>query len=184
MKSVKSYYNTDIANSGAGSPDKYAKYKVHVLGMKVPKKGVNSKGKTSVAELDYSIEKTGPEKVIRVPYAYLYVLTNGKDEYKGRKVHVYYMPAKYAKPKGKGYDEAAIMVKVLDFGRPTWGSQHKDLHGGLKGRVAKFVLKGIGKREILAWHLEIWGDKEKVVDKSEVLSLGAGVGKQWWKRMR
>ncbi len=184
LNSIKSYYNTNVGGEGNG-PDKYAKYKVHVIDMKVPKKGVNSKGKTSVAELDYSVEKTGPEKVIRVPYAYLYVLTRGKDEYKGRETHFYCMPTKHAKPrKSKGYDEAAIMARVLDFGRPTWGLHRKDLHGGLKGRVAKFVLKGIGNRKILAWHLEIWGDKEKVVDKTEIVYPEAGVGKQWWKRMR
>jgi len=185
LKTVKSYYNTDVPTGGA-APNKCAKYKVTVLDLKIPKKGVDSKGKTAVVELQYSIHKEGAGKPIRAPYAYLYILTRGKDEYSGRKVHFYYLPKK-SKPKGKGYDEAAILEKVLDFGRPTWNSDRKNIKGGLNGRVAKFPLKGVGDKKILAWHLEIWGDKEKVVEKDgkgDFDLKGASVGKDWWKRMK
>jgi len=185
LKSIKAYYGTDVATDG-GAPDKYAEYKVSVLDLKIPKKGVDAKGKTAVVELQYSIHKEGKEKAIKVPYAYLYILTRGKDEFSGRKVHFYYLPKK-SKPKGKGYDEAAILEKVLDFGRQTWSSDRKNIKGGLNGRTAKFPLKGVGDKKILAWHLEIWGGKEKVVDKSGVGDFdlkGAKVGKEWWKRLK
>jgi len=185
LKSIKSYYDTDVPTGGE-APDKCADYKVTILDLKVPKKGVDSKGKTAVVELQYSIHKDGSGKSIKVPYAYLYVLTRGKDEYSGRKVHFYYLP-KQAKPKGKGYDEAAILEKVLDFGRSTWNSDRKNIKGGLNGRVAKFPLKGVGDKKVLAWHLEIWGSKGKLLEKDgkgDFDLKGGHVGKDWWKRLK
>lgn len=182
---IKSFYQTDLADSANEVPGDFADYTVKILDVKVPKKGYDSKSKTSKAEIEYSISRKGKSPRVKVPYFYFYVITPGKNEVSGRQVHRYYYP-KHAKPKGKDYDEAAIMAELADFGRPIWNNKNRDLKGKLNGKLITFDLKGIGKRNILAWHLEVWGNDKKIVDKTQdMMQLdGRKVGKHWWKRYR
>ncbi len=184
LKKIKAYYDSDVDVSRESLPDKYIDYKVTVLDIKVPKKGENSKGKTEYVEVNYSIsKKKGDGKKIKVPYFYLHILTTGKDEYSGRQIYQYYTP-KQAKPKGKGYDVAAILTRVVDFGRPEWEISRAKARTNLMGKKLKFKLKGIDKRVILAWHLEIWGNEGKIYEKNNVKCPEFGIGKSWWKRLK
>ncbi|NOY75678.1 MAG: hypothetical protein GXP32_07780 [Kiritimatiellaeota bacterium] len=184
LKTVKAYYSTNVTSVGNNDPREFSKYKVVVSNIKAPKKGVDHKNKTSVFTFAYDVNKKSKSlKKIRAPYFYLYVLTTESDEYGHRRVYRYYVP-KIAKPKGKGYDEAAIMAKLSDFKRPIWNSDRKDFHGGLSGRKISISLKSVKKRKVLAWRLEVWGDSEMVYQKSEVQYPESRVGKKWWRRIR
>jgi len=184
LKDVKAYYNTDIDTGGDSDPQKYVDYKISILSINVPKNGekkVGSKMKTDSVEIEYTISKKGGDgERFKVPYFYLHVLTPGKDEFDGRKVYSYYYP-KNAKPKGKSYDVAAILAEVQDFGRPTWDIDRSKVRTSLLGKKINIDLKSVGERKILAWHLEVWGNEDKIYEKDEVQYPEAGIGKNWWK---
>jgi len=182
IKKLRAFYQTDLSDSN-DMPDEFADYNVSILDIQVPKQGVDSKKKSSKAIIEYSISRKGSKHRIKFPYFYFYVITPGKNEVSGRKVYRYYYP-KQAKPKGKAYDEAAILAELADFGRPVWNAKNRNLKGKLNGRKVEFSLKSIGKRKIIAWHLEVWGNDKKLIDKSgNVMNLdGRRVGKRWWKR--
>lgn len=183
-KTVKAYYSTNISNVNNTAPDDFAKYKVTVFNIKSPKKGVNAKDKTSKFTFGYNVNRSkSSSKRLRSPYFYLYILTRGKDDYSHRHVYRYYKP-KSAKPKGKGYDIAAILAKLSNFKRPVWNSDRKDLQSGITGRKVTFYLKGVKERKVLAWRLEVWGDSDIVYQKSEVQYPEYKVGKNWWRRIR
>lgn len=183
IKKIKSYYGTDLDDSSDEIPGEFSDYSVKILDVKIPNEGVDSKKKAEDAEIEYSIQKKGKSPRIKVPYFYLYIITPGKNEVSGRQVHRYFYP-KQAKPKGKDYDEAAIMAELNDFGRPNWNTHYRNIKGKLQGNKITFSLKGIGKRKILAWHLEVWGNDSKIVDKTENMMhfFGSKVHKNWWKR--
>ena len=181
----KAYYSTDISLESQETPDTYVKYKVTVGNITCPSKGLNSKKKPSLFQFDYSVVKQkSKSKKLKVPYIYLYVLTTGKDEYSNRRVFRYYKP-KMAKPKGKGYDVAAILEKLSEFKRPNWSSERMENNARhLLGRKVAIPLKGIKNRKILAWRLEIWGNSDIVYQKGEVCRPEYRVGKKWWMRIR
>ncbi|MBN1863552.1 MAG: hypothetical protein JW808_01490 [Victivallales bacterium] len=183
---IKSYYGTDLPESVGDVMGEYAEYGISVLDIKAPDKGVDSKNKTAEIEVEYSISRKDSNPKIKVPYFYLYVLTPGKDEVSGRQVHTYTYP-KQAKGGKKGYDEVAIMKDLADFGRPVWHAAEHNLKGKISGRKISFSLKGIGKRDILAWHIEVWGNKDKIYEKTEKvmhLDRRAAIGENWWKRLQ
>jgi len=184
LRTIKAYYSTDIKSATNSTPDQFAGYRVTVFDIKAPKKGVDSKDKTAKFTLRYNISrKGGSTKTIRVPYFYHYILTNGKDEYSRRQVYSYYVP-KQAKPKGKGYDMAAILARLNDFSRPVWHHDRENFHGGLMGRKIEFELRGVKDRKVLAWRLEVWGNSKRLYQKTEVQYPSAKVGKKWWKRLK
>ena len=183
LRQFKAYYDADIKTGDESSPDKYIDYKVNIINTKVPKRGINSKKKTENFEIQYTIsKKSGTGKKLKVPFFYLYILTTGKDDNGARKIYDYYSPSK-AKPKGKGYDVASILAKVLDFGRPEINLEHTKARNKLMGKTVKISLKSIGDRKILAWHLEVWGNTKKIYEKTGVEYPEAGIGKHWWKRL-
>lgn len=186
---IKSYYGTDIEGGGGEAVGSFSDYKVSIISVDMPKDGYKSKSKkkkkrttTTKCEVEYSISRKGKSKRIKVPYFYLYVIVPGKDEVSGRSVYRYYYP-KHAKPKGKDYDEAAIMKELLDFGRPVWNSDHHRVKGGLHGKKVSFNLSGIKNRKIIAWRLEVWGGDTMVAEKEEKIRglNNKKVGKNWWK---
>ncbi len=183
VSKLKSFYRTDLKSTTEDMPGEFADYTVKIIDVKMPKKGVDSKGKTSKCEINYTISKKGKGEKVKVPYFYLYVITPGKNEVSGRQIYRFIYP-KQAKPKGKGYDEAAIMAKLTEFSRPTWHSDRHNLRGKLHGKTISFELSGVKKRPILAWHLEIWGNGEKLVSKDQnMMQLnGHKVSKNWWKK--
>ena len=184
LKVFKAYYEADIKEGEEASPDKYIDYKVHIINIKVPKKGVDSKKKKESIEIQYTIsKKSGSGKKMKVPYFYLYVLAADNDGDEHRKIYSYYTPKK-AKLKSKGYDVASIISRVLDFSRPELRIENMDARNQLMGKTVKMVLTGMADRKVLAWHLEVWGNKEKVYEKSSIESPERGIGKNWWKRSR
>jgi hypothetical protein len=187
LKLLKAYYNTDIDTGGDTDPKKYVDYKVNIITMKVPERGqktVSGKKKTESVEIEYTLSKKGKEgDKIKAPYFYLHILTTGKDEYDERKVYSYSYP-KQAKAKGKSYDVAAILAEVLDFGRPVWDIDKARIKTSLSGKKFKIDLKSIGTRKILAWHIEVWGNEDRILEKDRVVDPRAGIGKTWWKRKR
>ncbi len=186
VSKIRAYYNTDLPESAGGDVmGEYADYSITVLDVKVPKTGVDSKSKTSEIEVEYTISRKDSNPKIKVPYFYLFVLTPGKDEVSGRQVHTYTYP-RQAKGSKKGYDEVAVMKELADFGRPVWHADEQNLMEKISGRKISFSLRGVGKRDILAWHLEIWGNTEKLYEKTEkVMHLDArAVGDNWWKRLQ
>ena len=184
LRQFKAYYDTDIKTGDESSPDKYVDYKVNIIDIKVPKKGVNSKKKTESVEIEYTIsKKSGTGKKLKLPYFYLYVLTTNKENDGGRKIYSFYTPSK-AKPKGKGYDVASILVKVLDFSRPERRLENTKARNSLMGKTIKINLKSLSDRKVLAWHLEVWGNRDKIYEKTETKVSGIGIGKNWWKRLK
>lgn len=181
----KAYYSTDISLESQETPDNYVNYKVTVVNISCPSKGLDSKKKPSLFKFEYSVVKQKSKfKKLKAPYIYLYVLTTGKDEYSHRRVFRYYKP-KTAKPKGKGYDVAAILEKLSEFKRPNWSTERLENRArNLMGRKVSIPLKGIKTRKILAWRLEIWGNSDIIYQKSEVCRPEYKVGKKWWMRIR
>jgi len=101
IKKIKSFYKTNFEGGLNELPGEFSDYTVKIFDVKMPKKGVDSKGKTETCAINYSITRKGPSKKIKRPYFYLYVITPGKDGASGRKIYRYVYP-KQAKPKGKG----------------------------------------------------------------------------------
>ncbi len=190
LDSIASYSKTNTSATGEQTED-LAPYKVSIIDIKVPKTGEDKEGNTEEFVISYSISKEKSEsKRIKVPYFYLYVLISGDNETDERKILRFLWPDK-AKPKGGGYDVPAIMERVQAFDRMTWGDDEDtpSLDNKITGREVSFPLKKVGKRHILAYHLEIWGNTEKIAEKSEVmtqvnlnLSGNLKVGKNWWER--
>jgi len=184
LRLFKAYYDADINTGEESSPDKYIDYKINIIDIKVPKKGTNSKKKTASVEIQYTIsKKSGTGKKLKVPYFYLYILTTDKDDNGRRKIYSYYAP-KQAKPKSKGYDVASMLAKALDFSRPEWNIEHTKARNKLMGKTVKMELRSISDRKVLAWHLEVWGNKDKIYEKSGIESPEGGIGKNWWKRSK
>ena len=183
---IKSFYKTDLRHSTGEVPGEFSDYTVSIINVKMPPKGyVTKKGKNTISqcEIEYSISRKDSSPKIKVPYFYLYIIVPGKNEVSERKIYRYLYP-KHAKPKGRGYDEAAIMKELSDFGRPVWNSKHRNIKGNLAGKELNIALKGVKNRKILAWHLEVWGNSEKLIDKTEDLMQldGRRVSKNWWRR--
>ena len=183
-KLLKAYYNSNIKSGEESDPDKYLDYKVNIIDIKVPDKGIDSKDKTESVTIEYTIsKKSGEGKRIKVPYFYFYVLVPSKDGYGERAIYSYYSPSD-AKISSKGYDAAAILEKVLEFGRHTWDMNHAKLTTKLMGKTVSFSLKSVGNRKILAWHLEVWGNKDKIYEKSTTVHPERGISKNWWLKLK
>lgn len=191
LNSITSYYKADIeGGAGAGGiPGEYADYKIKIFSVEMPETGEDKDGNTEFCELQYSISMANSKiKKIKVPYFYLYVLTARTSETGERKIYRYYYPDE-AKPKGKGYDQAAIMTKVSGFDRPVWDSSETEatlrggvsLSGGLSGRKVRFELKKIENKRILSYHLEIWGNNSIAAEKTWN-DIGVKVAENWWER--
>lgn len=184
LKMIESFYNTDLESSSGTIPEEYAEYTVSIQNIDMPKKGEDSKGKTESCVIEYSINrKSGTGKKAPFPYFYLYVLTSGKNDEGGREIFRYHYP-KDAKIKSKSYDRAAILKVLSELDRPM---THFGRGSGLRAAMnmgakeIKFALKGVDKRHILAYRLEVWG-KDDLIKEKEDREIGVKVGKKWWER--
>lgn len=183
LKSIESFYGTDLGDSASSIPGEFADYKVNISEIKMPERGEDSKGKTEICEIKYTITRTTSETDrIKVPYFYLYVLTrSGGDG--DRDIYRYYHPNN-AKIKGKTYDEAAILKNVNAFDRKTIHLDEARTNNSLKNmgdREIKFELNEIGKRQIIAYRLEVWGNSERIAEKTWK-SMDFKVSERWWER--
>ncbi len=185
LKSIESFYETDLADGSNAIPGKFSDYKVSVVDVKMPSRGKNKDGEKESCEIKYLITKTDAQKnKIKFPYFYLYVLSTPDKEDGERKVYSYYYPDD-AKVKSKGgYDEAAIMKKVLGFDRRIVDYEEAQARSSMKNmgdRDIKIELDGINNRKIIAYHLEVWGNEKKVAEKVWK-DIDHKIGDHWWER--
>ncbi len=199
LKILKEFYDTDIQGGDSGDfDDNTATYTVQVSDIKCPRKGYKkSKGKnkkrktTTKFTIEYRIvkqDKSHKTDRIRRPYFYLYVYTNGPNEHRNGNIFKFYYP-KSAKVKNKVYNRAEIISAVSSFKRSIINlndNYNRMTHSGGLGRIAgerkaEILMKGIKLREILAYHLEVWG-KTDIVYEKDWRTTGVRLGKQWWIR--
>jgi hypothetical protein len=194
------YYDTDIE---AGSfEDNTCDYSVTVRKIDMPETGYeikktkkSKKRTTAECEIEFSVNKKlekGKSKSIRMPYFYLFVLTTSSESYGRRPVYTYYYPDE-AKVSSKTYDEAKIIEAVTAMKRPRLyknnstprlGKGHKSLSYTSGYKPIKISLKKIRGRRIIAYHLEVWGKKKKILEKNwrDSSYKTSDIGKNWWKR--
>jgi hypothetical protein len=188
LSSVASFSPSDASFAGGerSIPGEFSDYKVTISEVKAPAKGTDRNGKASSFEFSYTITRTNPEiNRIKAPYIYLYILVPPSNDSGEWEVLSFYHPNK-AKPKGKGYDEAAIMEVVKKFDRPTRDvTEHdRNLKRELKSfgdETVKFDMRGVKSRKLLAYHIEIWGN-DSIVAEKDWKDFDTKVGKKWWLR--
>ena len=186
LNSIASFSPSDTSSAGGSIPGEFSDYKIGTLEVKTNTKGTDKTGKSTSVAISYSISRTSPEiPRIKIPYVYLYVLMSPVNDSSEREILSFSAPSK-AKPKGKGYDEAAIMEVVNKFDRPTRNeTEHKrDAKADLKNfgdETVDFDLKGIKSRKLLAYHVEIWGN-DSIVAQKDWKDFETSVGEKWWQR--
>lgn len=187
LNTMKSYFQADLPEGNRGDlANDLADYAVRIIEVKMPKRGKDKDGETTSCKINYSIARKGSGPV-KFPYFYLYVICSRDSEAEERPIYRYCYPNE-AKPKGKGYDQAAVMTKLGAFNRPTIGedeqSDFKQETGNLSGREVTLSLKGIGNRNIIAYRLEIWGNEAIVANKEDKVDIleSRQVDKRWWER--
>jgi len=184
INKIESFYETNIGDSANSIPGEFADYKVNISDIKMPERGIDSKGKTGICEIKYSILRTSTDnKRFKVPYFYLFVLTAYREKDGERKIYLYYEPDE-AKIKAKRYDEAAILKQVNSFERRIVNFDDIRANINLKNmgdKELKIELKGIDNREIIAYHLEVWGNTQKIAEK-DWKSFDHKIGERWWEK--
>ncbi len=181
LKLLKSYFQSDIQGAESGSmPGEFGDYSVAFTKINFPDHGVDSKGNTASAELNFFLKGLDSlARRVKVPYVYVYVLCSRSDDTKARPIYRYYFPDT-AKPKAKNYDQAAVLEKLFAFDRPIWSTDDHSIHSGIRGRKWKFPLKEVKDRKILAYYIEVWGN-DSIVYKKERKSFGVTkLPERWW----
>jgi len=193
MNKLKGYYYTDVKNGGNFEED-VADYKISITDVRMPtyttekKKGHSSSSSSSKQEncvISYNLSRDNAKpNVYRVkePYFYIYLLLSGDKEHGERAVYSFYYPTKYAKPKGKssskgGYDRAAILSQLSNFDRPTIDLAH--VENKMSGREVTIQFKSLPHRKILAYHIEVYGTSDLILEKNWH-DFDGGHG-EWWK---
>ncbi|MFA6568743.1 MAG: hypothetical protein WCS96_11070 [Victivallales bacterium] len=188
LSSISSFSPSDTSSAGGerSIPGEFSNYKVTISEVKAPAKGADKDGKSTKFEFSYTVARTNPEiSRIKIPYVYLYILVPPNSDSGEWEVLAYSYPNK-AKPKGKGYDEAAILETVKKFDRPIRDEteHNRSIGNELKSfgdETVKFDLKGVKSRKLLAYHIEIWGN-DSIVAEKDWKDFDAKVGAKWWQR--
>ncbi|HCE42168.1 MAG TPA: hypothetical protein DET40_01300 [Lentisphaeria bacterium] len=197
LSSIATYSQTDATSGGTDKslPGEFSDYKITIMDVKSPDKdrisGTSSKTssaseKSAAVEIEYNLTRLNPEiKRIKAPYVYIYLLLPPSNDSGEREVVRYCFPDA-AKPKGKGYDEAAIKEKVNGFDRRIIdeGEREQNLRTELKNmgsEKVKFDLKGIRGRRLIAYHIEVWGT-DSIVAEKDWQDFDSNVSKKWWER--
>ncbi|MFA6291310.1 MAG: hypothetical protein WC637_05975 [Victivallales bacterium] len=178
--------DTSSAASDRSMPGDFSDYKITILDVKIPPKSSGKDGKSQVLEINYNLSRTSSEiPRIKVPYVYLYVLVpHGTDSGEWEVLSFAY-PSK-AKPKGKGYDESAILEEVKGFDRPIRNEDEHNRGMNIDLRhfgteQVKFDLKTLKSRKLLAYYIEIWGN-DSIVAQKDWKDIDTRVGEKWWLR--
>jgi hypothetical protein len=186
LNTITSFYSTDTGSDSGEIPGDFADYKVTIDDVKMPNKGEDTKGKDEKCVVSYTITRIDSKKDrIKVPYFYLHVLSSpAPDNPDGERNRYSYYHPDNAKPKGKGYDEAAIIQKVKSFDRRI--VDYNEIAAGrtvknLGDRKIGFDLKKIGKRTIIAYYLEVWGNDARITEKNWK-HLDHKIADRWWER--
>ncbi|MDX9861885.1 MAG: hypothetical protein RBS99_13325, partial [Rhodospirillales bacterium] len=116
---------------------------------------------------------------------YLYVICSRTSETEKRPIYRYCYPDE-AKPKGKDYDQAAVLARLNAFDRPILGEGERfRLTGnGLAGREVNFEMSSVRGRKIIAYRLEVWGNSKLIAEKTEKVDVfeSRDVAARWWER--
>jgi hypothetical protein len=187
LSSVSSFSPSDTSSAGVerSMPGEFSDYKITISDVKLPTK-VSDKDKSASFEIGYSIARLNSEiPRIKVPYVYLYILVSHSTDSGEWEVLSFSSPSK-AKPKGKGYDEAAIREEVKGFDRPTRDETDHSRYGKIDlksfgDEQVKFDLKSLKNRKILAYHIEIWGN-DSIAGEKTWKDFDTRAGDKWWTR--
>lgn len=201
LNQIASFYQANLKGDDAAPEGEFADYDVSIINIKMPTTGLDKssdkekEAKVSKCDVTFSIKRKGEHsdvKKVRAPYFHLYVLTHSDKDYGGRVIYRYSYPKDF-KVKGKSYDKASVMEVLDNFDRQAvYFDQSTSLahgsgvgkgfgKGGFNDRTAEFELKDVKSRKILAYYLEVWGDKDIVVTKNWA-SDGIGAGDRWWEK--
>jgi hypothetical protein len=188
LDKVASFSGTDISSGGGGGiPGEFTDYKITIDDIKMPDKGEDKDGKTEQCEVSYTLTRKNPKiDKMKVPFFYLYVLAAPSSGDEERKQLLYYHP-KEAKVKEKGgYDETAILEKVRGFDRRIVDYEEAlemtlTKRRNLGARKINFELKKVDTRKIIAYHLEVWGNDSKIVEKNWK-DIDYKIADRWWER--
>ncbi len=189
LGSIASFSPSDTSSAGGSIPGEFSDYTIGTLDVKAPTKGTDKDGKSSSFEISYSVIRTNSAiNRIKTPYVYLYVLVPPSNDSGEREILSFSYPSK-AKPKGKGYDEAAIIEVVNKFDRPIrdetdYDRTHRTNLKSFGDETVKFDLKGVKSRRILAYHVEIWGNDSIVAKKDweDDFSTNIRAKDKWWQK--
>jgi hypothetical protein len=184
LSSISSFSPSDTSSAGVerSIPGEFSDYKVIISDVKTP----TDKNKSLSVEIGYTLTRTNAAiPRIKTPYIYLYVLVSAGNDSGEWEVLSFSSPSK-AKPKGKGYDEAAIREEVNGFDRPirNENDHERNLKTNLKSfgeEHVKFDLKNLKSRKLHAYHVEIWGNDSVVAEKTWK-DIDTRVGDKWWQR--
>ncbi|MEI8247187.1 MAG: hypothetical protein WCI51_15250 [Lentisphaerota bacterium] len=195
LSQLVDYSDSDITG-GDSFDDNSADYTVTLIKVDMPKNGlikngVKSSSNPADCEVEYTINRKSSEGKdidrIKAPYFYLYVMAEGNDEYNNHNTFRFCYPAE-AKPGSDTYDESRILTAVQSLKRHTINledsrglSTSKKSGMGLGDRQVKIKLAKIGDHKIVAYHLEVWGKSEKIVEK-DWNEPGYAKDKKWWLR--
>ncbi|MDD3119181.1 MAG: hypothetical protein PHQ27_08390 [Victivallales bacterium] len=192
LNRIQGYYETDIKTED-GAVEELADYKISVM-IKAPRKGIalqkeKGRNKKVVETFDISyhispiLKKNGAKRV-KAPYFYLYVLFSGEDDsYGHRPMKIYYYP-KEAKGKShnKTPDRVSILTALNDFKRPTIYLDNLSLDNRIDNQQFQIAMKGAPvNRKIIAWHLEVYGNQELLLEKNDRTMNERVPNGQWWK---
>jgi len=191
LSQLTDYSDADTAG-GDAFEDNSADYTVNIVKVDMPKAGkvkVNDKSTVAECEIEYTIGRKSEEgkdiNRIKAPYFYLYVLTEGGDEYNNRHIFRFASPTE-AKPGSDTYDEARILTAIQSLKRPTINlenmhglSTSKKLGQGFGDREIKIKLDKVQERRIVAYHIDVWGKNEKIAEKDWSDTMYNG-DKKWW----
>ncbi len=180
---IKAYYDEDV-DADSALVGSLTSYKVNVSRIEIPDVGKSTKSKKKKeVELKLSLtlgaSKTRTKK-IRKPYVYIYLLTEleGDDNITERQVKVLSYP-KSARVSLKGYDVGKIMKEVLDSGRKTVNANNLSSFSDI---VVKLSTSLIGKRKIVAYYIEVYGNYDLIYQTTRKVGLSTSFNlpKKWW----
>jgi hypothetical protein len=194
---IKEFYSNDLKlGTGSADIDNTSEYSVTIMNVDMPKTGYKKTGKknkyvTTNCEIEYTLSVPFPKKddttnrdIVKYPYFYLAVLTEGSSEYGSRPVFRYTYPSKFKIKSKNNYNTAEIMEAVNSLKRPRI---HLDRvarmgRGSVSGqREIKIKLSKINSRKIIAYHLEVWG-KDKLITSKDWKDPGTRISEKWLKR--
>ena len=186
LSKINSYSNTDISSAAMeASCKEFDEYKVSIIDVKLKKHQADKKKHDVNCSIEYSISQKNKNLKLKRPYFYLYILLETD---KGRRKVVRFSNPKGVLPRGKGYSESTILKKLLSSDRKKFFQHKKKLKGGFEGRNINIRLSGIKYKNIIAWHVDVWGNTTLVASKSGSANLLFSKirkpGKKWWTKSK
>lgn len=183
------YYDTDI-NMNLAFDDNTSDYTIHISGIKPPinRRGITvkkgKKGGRQVNTFDFEFHvspkpQKNQSRAIKYPYFYLYILTAGQ-ETSGRSMYTFCYPKDAKTKNSKTYNEALMLEKAISSERHTYDPHYIRQSMTSRSNVIKIPLTGIGNREIIAYHLVVWGKDDIIYTKGDILNRQYKISPKWY----